>query len=185
MSIEGIKVFVNSYLNFDLGLACVIAVSIFLCYLSVVQRRAARRRRRILQEEILYGLAFAAYIVFLLGGTLLNRSIGREFGAEWRLFWSYHEAWVTGNNALVFQIIYNVVAFVPWGFLMVKVSLPMRKFYWNVGIACVFSTLIEVSQLIFKCGLFEFDDIFHNTLGAVIGYGIWRGYRLWKVKRKK
>ena len=33
------------------------------------------------------------------------------------------------------------------------------------GLSCV----IEVSQLVFRRGLFEFDDIFHNTLGALLG----------------
>ena len=31
------------------------------------------------------------------------------------------------------------------------------------------SVLIEVIQLIYHRGLFEFDDIVHNTLGNVIG----------------
>ena len=35
--------------------------------------------------------------------------------------------------------------------------------------AVLFSASIEIIQLVTKCGLFEFDDIFHNTLGAVAG----------------
>lgn len=35
--------------------------------------------------------------------------------------------------------------------------------------ALLFSASIEITQLVTKCGLFEFDDIFHNTLGAVVG----------------
>ena len=31
------------------------------------------------------------------------------------------------------------------------------------------SICIEVIQLVFHRGLFEFDDMIHNTLGAVIG----------------
>ena len=36
----------------------------------------------------------------------------------------------------------------------------------------VFSSVIELSQLVLKRGLCEFDDVFHNTLGCVIGYGV-------------
>jgi glycopeptide antibiotics resistance protein len=39
------------------------------------------------------------------------------------------------------------------------------------------SFTIEVLQLIGRRGLFEFDDMFHNTLGVMIGYGIY-----WLVK---
>ena len=36
------------------------------------------------------------------------------------------------------------------------------------------SLTIELTQLITKRGLFEFDDMFHNTLGAIIGYGVYQ-----------
>ena len=36
----------------------------------------------------------------------------------------------------------------------------------------IFSSVIELSQLALKRGLCEFDDVFHNTLGCVIGYGV-------------
>lgn len=35
------------------------------------------------------------------------------------------------------------------------------------------SSVIEVIQFVFHRGLFEFDDIFHNTIGTVIGIGIY------------
>lgn len=37
-------------------------------------------------------------------------------------------------------------------------------------IGCACSVSIELTQYFTGRGLFEFDDIFHNTLGAVIGY---------------
>ena len=33
---------------------------------------------------------------------------------------------------------------------------------------------LEVFQLITKRGYFEIDDLIHNTLGVVIGYGLYR-----------
>ena len=56
-------------------------------------------------------------------------------------------------------------------------ELAMRAIWCNVGSAMVFSFVIELLQLIFRCGLFEFDDMIHNTLGATIGYGVWWGLR--------
>ncbi|WP_183772113.1 VanZ family protein [Catenibacillus scindens] len=35
-----------------------------------------------------------------------------------------------------------------------------------------FSSAIEILQFILKKGLFEFDDIFHNTLGGIIGWAV-------------
>lgn len=42
-------------------------------------------------------------------------------------------------------------------------------------IAAIISYSIEFSQLLTKRGLFElFDDPFHNVLGAIIGFRLWR-----------
>lgn len=38
--------------------------------------------------------------------------------------------------------------------------------------ALVLTIATETIQLIFGLGLFEWDDIFNNTLGAVIGLGL-------------
>jgi glycopeptide antibiotics resistance protein len=49
-------------------------------------------------------------------------------------------------------------------------------------IGFLISLTIEILQLVTKRGLFEFDDIFHNTLGVAIGelgYWIW-----WKVRSR-
>lgn len=37
----------------------------------------------------------------------------------------------------------------------------------------LFSVIIEVTQYITGLGLCEFDDVFNNTLGALIGYDIY------------
>ena len=50
--------------------------------------------------------------------------------------------------------------FVPIGLLV------ENKWYYGIGI----SLFIELGQLILKRGLFEFDDIFHNCIGLVVGY---------------
>ncbi len=47
-----------------------------------------------------------------------------------------------------------------------------NKWVISIIIGSLLSTVIEVIQLFFHRGLFEFDDIFHNTLGTVIGIGV-------------
>ena len=85
------------------------------------------------------------------------------------------------NQFILWQIIWNIIAFVPMGnalyYLLDRTEYShggdrKRKFY-KVVLSCgIFSAGIELIQLFFRIGLFEFDDIVHNTLGAVIGYGI-------------
>lgn len=45
--------------------------------------------------------------------------------------------------------------------------------------------MIEMLQFVFKKGYAEFDDVFHNALGCLIGYGVYVGIaRLWTVLRQ-
>ena len=41
-----------------------------------------------------------------------------------------------------------------------------------MGLAAGFSMLIELAQLVSFRGLFEFDDVIHNMIGALIGVGV-------------
>lgn len=184
MIITKIQDFVNSYLDFNLGYASVVGISIFLCYLSYVQQIAAMRRRRVRAQEIAQGVLLTIYLVLLLGGMVLNRHYGDGYGVKLQLFWSYEALYRRFNHRLAWQMVLNVFAFIPWGILFAHIWRVMRRPLWNVGSAFCFSALIELIQLVFRCGFFDFDDMFHNTLGALIGYGIWRWYMQMGQKRK-
>ena len=131
-------------------------------------------------KEWLGIIIFSLYMVLLLGGTLLCRDVGEICQIELRLFWSYWETFVKHNQAIWQQMLYNVLIFIPWG-TMVPFLFGIKRKEWVIGSAIIFSIAIECTQLIFKLGLFELDDVFHNTLGTVIGCGIWVGCQ--KIKR--
>lgn len=74
---------------------------------------------------------------------------------------------MAGTRWLLLEILLNVALFIPAGFCL---SMLMKERLWAVAMmAVMFSAAIKITQLVTKCGLFEFDDIFHNTLGAVTG----------------
>ena len=57
--------------------------------------------------------------------------------------------------------------------------------WWKVlFIGGGFSVLIETLLFLLKRGFAEFDDVFHNALGCVIGFGVYVGVR-WMVERGK
>ena len=65
------------------------------------------------------------------------------------------------------QILTNIIMFVPVGVL------AGRIWRWRgLWVAAGLSIAIELLQLITARGLCEFDDVFHNMIGAVIGVGI-------------
>ena len=72
----------------------------------------------------------------------------------------------------VWEVVDNILLFIPLGILqpMVCVHISWKKV---AIIAIATSASIEVCQLVFRLGLFELNDILHNTLGAVVGYSIY------------
>lgn len=127
------------------------------------------------------GLAFAIYIAAIAHYTLLHRDISSNMRYELSLFWSYEAVKETANDALWWEIVNNIVLFVPMG-VLVPVLLPSFRSSWKIALCALgCSAVVEVCQLVFRLGLFEFDDIFNNTWGALMGYGIFRiGYGIWK-----
>ena len=103
------------------------------------------------------------YVVFIVIVTLLNRSNGGGYRLE--LFWSYKAAY-DGAFYLWKEIAINYLLFIPLGFLL---KFRIKEIYKVCLIGICVSGLIEISQLIFKLGLFEFDDIIGNSIGCVLG----------------
>lgn len=77
---------------------------------------------------------------------------------------------MSGSRELITENILNVIMFVPLGVFLY--DLPSRPIPFSRVLitASLSSLVIELIQLIGRLGEFEFDDILHNTAGALIGY---------------
>lgn len=171
---------IKGYFTFHYGVGCAIGLIIFCGYMIMLRKRKRSQGQSVSRKEILCGLALSVYLVFLLGGTILNRDASKKFHMELMPFWSYYEAIVKKDIEMALQILGNVLVFIPFGILLPEVWGRMRNMRYIILVATGASFTLELVQLTFKLGLFEFDDVFHNTLGAVIGYGLWRIWR--KIK---
>ena len=109
---------------------------------------------------------FVCYIAFVLTITILERTPGREMRYNLELFWTVR-AIIDGRRALIIEIFWNIVLFVPIGLTVVVIL--RRHPMVSVMVGALLSTGIEVAQLLTHRGLFEFDDILYNTMGAAIG----------------
>ena len=102
----------------------------------------------------------AGYVFLIIAVTIPSRTPGAKMNYEVEIFWS-HRVWSIQRE----QIIANVIMFIPVGLFLGK------DFSWKTVLCSTcFSFLIEFTQLITRRGLFEFDDIIHNTLGSFIGF---------------
>lgn len=138
------------------------------------------------------GLLLAEYVFLIYCSTVICRNASEEVaGCNLSPFWSY-EAIKNGREDLIVENIMNVVMFVPVGILLGSVtqkSLNARNSFLTliartsliVGVGLIISCSIEVLQFLLKRGFSEVDDVFHNTLGCLIGFmivailrGIWQ-----------
>lgn len=103
----------------------------------------------------------AAYILFILMETVIGRKAG-TLRMELIPFWSY------SHPELRMEIILNYLLFMPLGSLL-YLCFGDKWGLKVVLIGFLLSASIEIIQLIFRIGLFEFDDMFGNTVGCLIG----------------
>lgn len=110
------------------------------------------------------------YLGFVASLTLISRTASPNAMMELELFWSYRMI-STGNKGMFFEVFWNVVLFMPYGFLASICSKSKAK--WTVFLSgSLLSVAIELTQLFSHRGLFEYDDIVHNTLGTVVGIAL-------------
>lgn len=114
----------------------------------------------------------AFYLSFVATITIVSRQPTLNAQYNYLLFWSYR-AILGGEIYLIAQVFWNVVLFIPIGILLSLTLGTKNKWVIKVGIGFLLSLSIEIIQLFSHRGLFEFDDIIHNTLGTVIGIGIY------------
>lgn len=148
------------------------------------------------------GLLLAEYVLLLYCSTVICRKVEDGVaGYNFSPFWSY-EAINNGREDLIVENIMNVVVFVPVGILLGLVILktrenfrtPIARISLIVGAGLMISGSIEIMQYFLMRGFSEFDDVFHNTLGCLIGFmivamfkGLWQfcSFVFWPQRKPK
>ena len=128
--------------------------------ICVSKLRKIGNNRKVLIEILII------YTLFILCMTLLFREETTGEHLQLELFWSYK---VIGEEWL--QMLGNVLLFIPLGLLLKSLGINT----WLILlIGFTFSCSIEIIQYLLKIGLCELDDVFHNTLGTLIGLVMWK-----------
>ena len=124
------------------------------------------KRQRISKSSAVLLPLLLFYLCFTFTITAVKRFPWKYARYELELFWSYKAA-VNGRTELLWENLWNVMLFIPIGCMVAGI---FKKHPWmGIGFGAVLSAGIEGYQLLAYRGVFEFDDIFHNTVGAVIG----------------
>lgn len=122
--------------------------------------------------------ALMANIVFLFIITILNRDSGTSNTIKLDLFWGYNNPpeYIYRDNLL------NIASFVPIG-VLVGLTFKKHRVLKALLVGLLVSLVIECSQLIWSRGTFDVDDLFNNSLGALVGGGIYSSLIMIKKRR--
>ena len=137
--------------------------------------RILNKRRWINDQQTNSFCFLVPYLMIVLFSTVFSRIGVFKREVELSLFWSYREFFL-GDNSLGIEIIANIICMMPVGYALSFVF-RKKKTLKVIATGFLFSLIIEVLQLILKCGMFEIDDLFNNVLGVGLGYLICRKIR--------
>lgn len=152
---------VPCYIYEMLILVALVAITVFFCVNRL--EKALKFSGRLLLCE---------YTILVYSSTVFCRTRLNDIRYTILPFWSYKAYCSGADPSLLPEIVMNIVGFIPFGFLMGAVF--QKLMWWQIILmGFLISVSIEILQYFFKLGVVEFDDVFHNTLGVAIGYGLY------------
>ena len=123
---------------------------------------------------------FFAYIGILVYFLFFAEKYGRTDTGRFRYnlvlfqeiirFMRHHS--VLGLETVLLNLVGNIVGFMPFGFFLPLLSQKDRRLVMVLLLTFELSLVVEVVQLFTGVGSFDVDDLLLNTLGGVLGYGM-------------
>ena len=150
-------------------LAGILSIAVIAVIYLMYKKKHGKERKFPWGKIALY-LILAGYLLIVIYATLLRGQGTFIRVYNLHLFRAWREAW---NNFSVLNwanVLLNVALFVPLGGLLPLLWKKCRKWYVTLPIGFGTSLAIELVQLAFCLGSCDVDDLFTNTLGAVIGF---------------
>ena len=143
---------------------CFLAILLF-C--SVILIRAVRSHR-MKKKQAAAAVLLVIYLGIVFGSTVFTRaSTVRQY--KLLPFWSWAEVLMNQNIDQLIENLLNFVLFIPMGVLLPFIMGRKVRVLIAFLSGALVSLAIEVCQLVFMRGLFEWDDMIHNGVGCVIG----------------
>jgi glycopeptide antibiotics resistance protein len=139
---------------------------------------------------------FAVYLVLLVYFMFFSEEWGRSIlGGDYRynlvpfqeIRRYLHFAGRIGEIRALLNLAGNVIGFMPFGALWPLLQIGDRKAgFWKTALLGMeLSLFIEIAQLVLRAGSCDVDDVILNTLGACMGYGLYRWIVRMKEKHEK
>ncbi len=165
------------------------AVAVIIAILAGVVTECCRRQGKLTKTQSVAVVSLTVYIFLVFASTVFSRVPKDYYNYKLVPFWSYRQI-LKGSRSLFWEDALNVVMLFPVGVLFPMAMAGNRHnskklFRRTVLTGFLIALVIECLQLILMRGLFEFDDMFHNTIGVAIGCWCYRRVQIIRKAKKK
>ena len=167
-----------------IAFAVVFLIAVFIAVILLIHHR-------IIAVQAIAGLYLLTFLALVFSSTVFTRTPGiRQYRLE--LFWSWKKILELGKcgklksvteDGLLQENLLNILLLLPAGILLPGVFNREMKWWQGLLFGVMISSTIELCQLVLCRGLFEFDDIIHNSLGCMLGTLV--GNKLLLLYRKR
>ena len=183
MRIRDIITLLKDYIFLGLGLLMIIGLIFLIGYKFIYQKLMNGKKKIQKKKLLLYGISIC-YFAVVFGAVFLSRgNVYKEINLH--LFSSYLEAYHNMSPSLIRNIILNILLFVPLGVFLPLYTKKIDKKYIIIPIGFFVTLIIEIIQYSTGYGIFEIADLLNNTIGVIIGYGLYKSYNNIKNKENK
>lgn len=112
-------------------------------------------------------ILFLFWMAFLMMSTIFTRVTEVPYRV---VFDGFGFKTANGWNTDSFE---NIVLFIPYTFHYLWAFHPQKPWKAALKLSLLSTLTIELLQLTFWLGAFQFSDILHNTEGGIFGCGLW------------
>ena len=145
------------------------------------EKKTKRKETAVSEQKsnFLAWVLFIGYLWLLFYLLFFSEEYGRtDVAEEYRynvtLFKEIKRFWLNWETIGIRKVIVNlggnIVAFMPFGFLLPMLCNRGKKLFCCTVLTALFSFLVEGIQLFSRVGAFDVDDILLNTIGGLLGF---------------
>lgn len=138
------------------------------------------------KQNYLTSILFSIYFLLLIWIILFKFSFSFEYGNHRSInLIPFGDSLIINGTLQLDEILQNILIFIPFGIYICMLK-PDWSFVKKVMPSFCTSLLVETFQYIFAMGATDITDLIGNTLGGIIGIGVFYLFlKLFKEKTNK
>lgn len=152
------------------ALAGGVVVFLLLASVYLIYKKAFHGKKTLTKVQAVSAVLLCCWLILVIGLTSLSRGANYTGEINIDFFSGYINAWNKWSISELQLIIFNMLMFAPLGFLLPLLWKKAEKIWGILAVSLGLTTLIESIQLLTGTGIFELDDLFHNSIGSLFGY---------------